>query len=126
MYHSHMYPMADGDTRCHRCGCPWHCSRAQYAGGTQSFVLNVEPHETPKHGSLMNVSGMREGERKRMRRERSGGGGENGIPRCKPRLIHYDVYPRPPSLLPNDARLVWCCTSTGRPHHCLGRSHRKL
>ena len=55
----------------------WHCPRAQYAGSTQSFVLNVEPQEIPKHGSLVNVSGMR-GERKRMRRERFGGGERGG------------------------------------------------
>ena len=79
----------------------WHCPRAQYAGSTQSFVLNVEPQEIPKHGSLVNVSGMR-GERKRMRRERfggrerergKGGGEESGIPECKaaPRLIHFEI-----------------------------------
>ena len=35
------------------------------------------------HGSLMNVSAIREGERKRMKRERLEGGEEGGIPEHK-------------------------------------------
>ena len=37
-------------------------AHAQYAGSAQSFGMNLEPQEIPKHESLMNVSGMREGE----------------------------------------------------------------
>ena len=87
MYLSHMYPTADGDTvPLVRMDAARHCPRAQYAGSTQSFGKNVEPQEIPKHGSLMNVSGIREGERKRMKRERlkgRRGGDEGGIPERK-------------------------------------------
>ena len=66
MYHSHMYPTADGDTlpSVVRMDAARHCPRVQYAGSTQSFGKNVEPQEIPKHGSLMNVSRIREGEKK--------------------------------------------------------------
>ena len=65
MYLSHMYPTADGDTLpLVRMDAARHCPRAQYAGSTQSFRKNVEPQEIPKHGSLINVSGIREGEKK--------------------------------------------------------------
>ena len=87
MYLSHMYPTADGDTLpLVRMDAARHCPRAQYAGSTQSFGKNVEPQEILKHGSLMNVSGIREGERKRMKRERlrgRRGGDEGGIPERK-------------------------------------------
>ena len=69
-----------------------HYLRAQYAGRTHAFVLNVETTGNIKHGPLMNVIGMREGERKRIRRERLGGGDEDGIPERKGalRLIHFE------------------------------------
>ena len=62
-----------------RMDATWYSPHAheQYAGSAQSFVMNLEPQETPKHESLMNVSGMREGEKK------DGKGGEEEKERKK-------------------------------------------
>ena len=74
-------------TRCH-----WYAwmlrgtVRVRSTQGAHSRSGNVEPQEIPKHGLLMNVSGIREGERKRMKRERlrgRRGGDDGGIPERK-------------------------------------------
>ena len=55
-----------------RCVSPT-CTIRRCAVRRERAVVRIEPQEIPKHGLLMNVSGIRAGERKRMKKERLGG-----------------------------------------------------
>ena len=66
-------------THTRRCVSPT-CTIRTCAVRREHAVVRVEPQGIPKHGLLMNVSGIRAGERKRMKKERLAGkgGGEEG------------------------------------------------